>query len=101
MRRSSWLLGALSAVLFMVGCGPPGAEELSEQSQGSKATPILFGASCPAPSTCGPDFGKCMEWSEPTSCGSDSSGIVVQARACFDAHGNGCLQVSLSSTIDR
>lgn len=99
MRRSICFLGAVFAVLFQVGCGPPDLEELSEQAQASKATPILFGASCPAANTCSPDYGKCTEWSEPSSCGDPSTGIVVRHQLCFDAHGNGCLQVSLSPAI--
>jgi hypothetical protein len=100
MRRSIWLLGAVLSVLF-VGCGPPDSEELSQQDQSLKATPILFGASCPAANTCGPDYGRCTEWSEPSSCGDPSSGIAVQFQMCFDAQGNGCLQSSLSPAIAR
>jgi hypothetical protein len=85
MRRSSWLLGAVSAVLFMVGCGPP--------VLASKATPILFGASCPAESWCAERFDKCTEWSAPSSCG----GASAQYQTCSDAGGNTCLNVALKA----
>ena len=101
MLRSIWLLGAVSVLLFAVGCGPLDPEELSQQEQASKATPILFGASCPAANTCSPDYGKCTEWSAPASCGDSSSGVAVQLQTCVDAHGNECLNVAISPAIAR
>jgi len=101
MRRSLWLLGAVFTVLFQVGCGPLDPEELSQDSQATKATPILFGASCPATNSCGAEYVRCTEWSAPSSCGDTSGGVTVQHQLCFDARGTPCLNVSLSSAIDR
>lgn len=95
MRRTISLLGAVVVVLFAVGCGPPDPEELSQQAEGMKATPILFGVSCPASNTCGAEFDKCSEWSQPASCGG-SSCTVVQEQTCVDAQGNQCTNVALS-----
>lgn len=97
MRRSSWLLGAVMAVFFGVGCGPLDPEELSEQGQALKATPILLGASCPTESTCGLDYRNCTEWTAPSSCGGSSTSSLVQYQSCFDAQGNQCLNVSFST----
>ena len=100
MRRTISLLGAMVVVLFAVGCGPPDSEELSQQEEGLKATPILFGASCPAVSYCGEDFIKCSEWSAPTSCGGSSSCTVAQYQACVDSHGNQCINVAVSGSCN-
>lgn len=96
MRRSSWLLGAVMAVLFGMGCGPQDSEELSQQAQGLKATPILMGASCPTESTCGLIYGNCTEWSAPSTCGTASTCTTVQYQTCYDSQGNECLNVSQS-----
>ncbi|HEY8207108.1 MAG TPA: hypothetical protein VIG99_06495 [Myxococcaceae bacterium] len=74
-----------------------GPEEISEQGQTLKATPILLGASCPMPSSCGPDFGSCTGWSAPSGCGASTSSIAVQYQTCFDAQGNQCVNVSVSA----
>jgi hypothetical protein len=96
MSRSIKLLGAVVAVLVAVGCGPPDADELSEQGQEMKATPILMGASCQAASTCGQDVERCSEWSAPASCGGPSTCTVVQYQTCVDSRGNECINVALS-----
>jgi hypothetical protein len=96
MRRTISLLGAV-VVLFVVGCGPPDAEELSQQTQEAKATPILMGASCQQESTCGLDYSKCTEWSAPAACGGPGTCSVVQYQTCYDAQGRECVNVSQSS----
>ena len=95
MRRTISLLGAVVVVLFAVGCGPPDPEELSQVSEGMKATPILFGMSCPASNTCSPDFDKCSEWSKPTGC--SPTGAAFQYQTCVDSSGNQCVNVAVSS----
>src|SRR4051794_8831635 len=89
MRRTIGLLGAVVVVLFSVGCGPPDAEEISQQGQSLKATPLLMsmGNSCPAANTCGPELDKCSEWSAPTGCG-PSTCTAVQYQTCVDSNGN-------------
>ncbi|HYV48785.1 MAG TPA: hypothetical protein VFA20_28195 [Myxococcaceae bacterium] len=81
-------------VLLAVGCGPPDQEELSQQDQTLKATPVLFGVSCPASNTCGPEFDRCSEWSAPSGCGSTCT--VVQVQTCIDSRGNECTNVAVS-----
>jgi hypothetical protein len=94
MRRFIFV-GAVSAVLFAVGCGPQSPEDPADQVQGMKATPILFNISCPEPTACSADFGKCTEWSPASSCG--DSGSAYQYRTCYDASGNACTNVAVSA----
>jgi len=97
MLRKIGLFGAVMAALLAVGCGPPDAEEISQQGQTLKASPILFGASCPASNTCGPEFDKCSEWSAPAGCGG-STCTVVQVQTCADSSGNECTNVAVSQS---
>jgi len=79
-----------------VGCGPLDQEELAQQSQPTKATPILMGAGCPAVETCGEDFSNCTEWSAPSNCNAPSSCTVFQSQLCFSSRGAPCINMQLS-----
>jgi hypothetical protein len=95
MLRKIGFLGAVVAVFMAVGCGPLDQDELSQQTEGMKATPILMSASCPASNTCGAEFDKCSEWSSPAGCGA-SACTVVQYQTCVDSRGNQCINVAVS-----
>src|SRR5262245_13978442 len=102
MRRSISLLGAVMVILVGVGCGPatPADEdELVGQYQDPIASPILMGAGCPMPTTCGPDFERCSEWTALADCGAASACTAFQYRSCYDARGTQCLHVALSPSL--
>jgi hypothetical protein len=73
-------------------------EEMAAQGQAlGKATPILMGT-CPSMNACSSSYGNCSSWSAPAGCGDASANTVFQYQSCFDAQGNQCLNVSLSTT---